>query len=109
MPGSASSLGHPRQSIQRLADELVRGGLVRFEDNPEHQRAKLLVPAEAGRTLHRQQTLRSLEWAKGLTEGLDPALLVQTVETLRLLRRRIERDRRQPLAPDEQRQEGNDG
>src|ERR1700752_2219945 len=31
-----------RQSVQRVADVLERDGLVTFEDNPSHRRAKLV-------------------------------------------------------------------
>lgn len=86
------SLGHPRQSIQRLADELVGRGLIAQKNNPEHARARLLVPTPAGVELHQQQTRRSLHWAERIAGDLDPPLLQQTIETLRLLRSRIELD-----------------
>lgn len=43
-----------RQSVQRVADLLERDGLVAYEDNPRHRRAKLarLTP-EGGRVLAR--------------------------------------------------------
>jgi DNA-binding MarR family transcriptional regulator len=85
------SLGHPRQSIQRLASELENLGLIRFEDNPEHKRARLLVATGNGREMHQQQERQSLNWAEQISAGIDPALLLQTVDTLRTLRRRIER------------------
>src|SRR5919197_5544222 len=31
-----------RQSVQRVADDLERAGLVAYEDNPNHRRAKLV-------------------------------------------------------------------
>lgn len=85
------SLGHPRQSIQRLASELDKLGLIRFEDNPDHKRARLLVATATGRELHQQQERKSLSWAEQISAGIDPGLLLQTVDTLRTLRRRIER------------------
>lgn len=86
------SLGHPRQSIQRLADELVQRGLIALKDNPEHARARLLAPTVAGRALHGEQTRRSLHWAARIAGGLDLTVLEHTIETLRLLRQRIEAD-----------------
>ena len=43
-----------RQSVQRIADLLVRDGLVAYEDNPEHRRAKLVRLTPAGRRDPRQ-------------------------------------------------------
>lgn len=47
--GVARGLGMARQSVQRIADVLVAGGLAAYEPNPAHRRAKLLRPTPAGR------------------------------------------------------------
>ncbi|MFI6419582.1 MarR family winged helix-turn-helix transcriptional regulator [Streptomyces sp. NPDC050842] len=47
--GIARVMGITRQSVQRIADLLVREGLAAYETNPAHRRAKLLAPTEAGR------------------------------------------------------------
>ncbi|MFF5975250.1 MarR family winged helix-turn-helix transcriptional regulator [Streptomyces sp. NPDC012769] len=47
--GIARVMGITRQSVQRVADLLVRDGLAVYEPNPAHRRAKLLAPTEAGR------------------------------------------------------------
>ncbi|WP_328943920.1 MarR family winged helix-turn-helix transcriptional regulator [Streptomyces sp. NBC_00250] len=47
--GIARVMGITRQSVQRIADLLVREGLAVYEPNPAHRRAKLLTPTEAGR------------------------------------------------------------
>ena len=39
-----------RQSVQRIADLLVADGLCGYQDNPHHQRAKLLELTSAGRS-----------------------------------------------------------
>jgi DNA-binding MarR family transcriptional regulator len=46
--GIAREMGITRQSVQRIADLLVRKGLAEFGPNPAHRRAKLLHPTEAG-------------------------------------------------------------
>ena len=52
-----------RQSVQRVADVLEREGLVAYEDNPRHRRAKLarLTP-EGGRLLARIERAQH-DWA----------------------------------------------
>ena len=46
--GIARSMGVARQSVQRLANEMVEEGLSTWQDNPQHRRAKLLVPTQKG-------------------------------------------------------------
>lgn len=50
VPDIARRLGLQRQSVQRVADELVADSLARYEDNPRHQRSRLLVTTAAGRS-----------------------------------------------------------
>ncbi|MER5432120.1 MarR family transcriptional regulator [Streptomyces sp. NPDC002588] len=47
--GIARVMGITRQSVQRIADLLVRDGLAEYRPNPAHRRAKLLTPTEEGR------------------------------------------------------------
>ncbi|MFK4154836.1 MarR family winged helix-turn-helix transcriptional regulator [Streptomyces fungicidicus] len=47
--GIARAMGITRQSVQRVADLLVRRGLAEYRPNPAHRRAKLLAPTEQGR------------------------------------------------------------
>jgi DNA-binding MarR family transcriptional regulator len=44
----ARVLSLARQSVQRVADALEAGGLVRYVENPRHRRAHLVVPTAAG-------------------------------------------------------------
>ncbi|MFD3687604.1 MarR family winged helix-turn-helix transcriptional regulator [Nocardiopsis sp. NPDC058631] len=44
----ARRFGTSRQSVQRIADLLVEGGLAEYLPNPAHSRAKLLAPTEEG-------------------------------------------------------------
>lgn len=50
VPDIARKLGLQRQSVQRVADELVRDGLARYEENPRHRRSPLLATTAAGKT-----------------------------------------------------------
>ncbi|MER6971714.1 MarR family transcriptional regulator [Nocardioides sp. NPDC000445] len=49
VPDIARKLGLQRQSVQRVADELVRDGLARYEENPRHRRSPLLAATAAGK------------------------------------------------------------
>lgn len=94
VPQIGRSLGYPRQTIQRQADLLVERGLVRFVENPDHKRAHRLVATEAGRALHAAADDRSRRWAARFTRGLSAEKLAITVETLRLIRHRLETEAR---------------
>ncbi len=44
----ARNMGLTRQAVQRIVDLLAEQGLVAFEPNPHHRRAKLVVLTQAG-------------------------------------------------------------
>lgn len=46
--GVAREMGLTRQSVQRIADLLVREGFADYRPNPDHARAKLLTPTPQG-------------------------------------------------------------
>jgi DNA-binding MarR family transcriptional regulator len=82
-------LGLARQGVQRIADILEAEGLVRYEENPAHQRAKLLMLTPDGEaTLHDIQ-VRQVAWADALGAKIGPddlhaatATLTRTLESL---------------------------
>jgi DNA-binding MarR family transcriptional regulator len=55
VPAIARRLGLTRQSVQRVADELVDEGVVKRSGNPDHQRSPLLALTTEGR-----ETLRKI-------------------------------------------------
>src|SRR6478735_303172 len=62
----ARTLGLARQSVQRVADALETAGLLAFEDNPHHRRARLAALTTEGRaTLARIQGAQR-PWANEL-------------------------------------------
>jgi DNA-binding MarR family transcriptional regulator len=91
-------LGLARQSVQRVADALEDGGFVRYEDNPRHRRARLVVPTEAGtaalRRIEREQQpwadaigaavgQRDLERLRGLLDRVTAAVEAQAASRIR--------------------------
>jgi DNA-binding MarR family transcriptional regulator len=94
VPQIGRSLGYPRQTIQRHAEELVGLGFVEFVDNPDHKRAKRLVATHAGAAWYAEAHRRALDWAAKFTCGLDPEDLATAVGVLRQVRQRLERQAR---------------
>ncbi len=92
----ARSLGYSRQAIQRLVDSLAATGYIRFEDNPFHLRAKLLIATEAGRRAHAEGDRKSRSWAAHITKDISAKNLRLVVETLRHIRGKLE-DEVRPL------------
>lgn len=65
----ARLMGLTRQAVQRLANEMVASGHLRFEPNPNHKRAALLVLTCSGRKMFEEITSRQVMWANALAEG----------------------------------------
>lgn len=75
-----------RQSVQRVADVLERDGLIAYEDNPRHRRAKLARLTPAGRrTLLRIQEAQG-EWANRHGAEVELGDLEQAAQLLRRIR-----------------------
>ncbi len=88
----ARNMGLSRQSVQRLANELEAQGIIRFAPNPHHQRAKLVLLTDRGKSLYAAASARQSPWATGLAEGLPAKTIEAATQVLRTLRSRLEAD-----------------
>jgi DNA-binding MarR family transcriptional regulator len=86
VPQIGRSLGHTRQSVQRVADRLTARGLLAVEENPDHKRAPLLALTEAGRAAHDRVRERSTAWFAQVTAGIDADGMARAAEILHALR-----------------------
>ena len=83
----ARSMHLARQSVQRLADVLVRDGFAAYEDNPAHRRAKLLRITPQGRSALRTIQTAQVAWSDRMGAELGLAELQQVSASLdRVLR-----------------------
>jgi DNA-binding MarR family transcriptional regulator len=78
----ARSLRLARQSVQRVADLLVREGLAGYEDNPRHRRAKLLALTELGRSRLQIIQANQRAWANTVGAELGDRKLSEVIEVL---------------------------
>jgi DNA-binding MarR family transcriptional regulator len=62
-----------RQSVQRLADVLVRDGFAVYQDNPAHRRAKLLAITPRGRSALRTIQAAQVAWSDRMGVELGEA------------------------------------
>ena len=71
----AKTLGLARQSVQRVADALEAAGLVRYVDNPNHRRARLVSLTDEGRAALASIQAEQRPWADRLGAAVgEPSL-----------------------------------
>jgi len=86
----ARSMGLHRQGVQRIVNELEAEGIVAFDDNPHHRRAKLVRLTKKGKALYREADRRQKPWARGLARELDAREIASAHRLLKSLRERLE-------------------
>jgi DNA-binding MarR family transcriptional regulator len=78
----AQDIGHARQSVQRIADNLAAEGLVSYEENPTDRRARILALTSDGAEVLAEIYQRQVEWSRQIMQQLSPAQLVQIANKL---------------------------
>lgn len=86
----ARDLGGNRQNVQRIVNDLHRDGLVRFEINPHHRRAQLVVLTDSGRQAFNQAMALQAPWVNQLTEGIAVQDIVVVHRVVSALREKLE-------------------
>lgn len=69
----ARGWGYARQSVQRVADVLVKEGFGAYEENPGHRRAQLLRLTPRGRSALRTIQAAQRSWADALGADIGEA------------------------------------
>jgi DNA-binding MarR family transcriptional regulator len=85
----ARDMGANRQNVQRIINDLRKGGLVAFEPNPHHRRAQLVVLTDKGRQAFDAAMRLQATWVNGLSEGLSVKDVKTTHQVMLALRRRL--------------------
>lgn len=83
--------GLARQSVQRVADLLVRDELAVYEENPKHRRAQLLALTPKGLSVLRTIQSAQRDWANSLGAEIGEADLHQLNALLARLLRILEK------------------
>lgn len=87
----ARDMGANRQNVQRIVNDLERDGHVRFQPNPHHRRAHLVVLTAKGQQAYDDAMRLQAPWMNELSEGLSPDDIAATRQLLVVLRERLER------------------
>lgn len=85
----ARNMGLTRQSVQRLVDVLEEEGVVCFEDNPHHLRAKLIRMTEVGERKYAKVMEIQVGWVNHLSQGLRVADVKVALQVLRAMEERL--------------------
>lgn len=85
----ARNMGLQRQSVQRLANILSTETFVRFIENPDHKRAKLVKLTERGQAILKKVKRVQVKWANQISSGIRERDLKQTEAVLQELSRRL--------------------
>jgi DNA-binding MarR family transcriptional regulator len=86
----AREMGLARQSVQRVADQLVADGLLAFQDNPHHRRAALLVMTDQGTRAFEAIMDRQAPWVNELARGLALDDITAATDVLRRIEERLD-------------------
>jgi DNA-binding MarR family transcriptional regulator len=86
----ADNMGLARQSVQRIVDELAQAGLVGFEPNPAHKRAKLVVMTPRGQRAFARANELWMPIADTMAAQLAARELRKTTDNLAALRGRLD-------------------
>ncbi|MDW5594111.1 MarR family transcriptional regulator [Conexibacter stalactiti] len=86
----ARTMGLARQSVRETAEALARDGLVVFQANPRHRRAKLVAITEAGRAALAYAEEQQVQWANRTAAASTLRSLQGAVATLRGLSGRLD-------------------
>ena len=86
----ARSMGLTRQAVQRLVNELAAEGFVAFNDNPHHQRAKLVVLTKRGRDAFDAVSRLQVPWVNDLAAHLPAKSLAAATQVLAALTRQLD-------------------
>ena len=82
----ARDMGANRQNVQRIINDLEREELVKFEANPHHRRAPLVILTEKGKRAFDAAMRLQAPWINRLSEGLsikDVQMFHRMIEALR--------------------------
>jgi len=91
VPQLARARSVSRQRMQKLADEMVKDGVVKLVDNPAHRRSKFLQLTPEGEQMLQELTARVAREAEQLAQDMDEQELRITVNILKELRYKLEK------------------
>jgi DNA-binding MarR family transcriptional regulator len=88
----ARATDYTRQSVQRLADTLVRDGLATYAPDPEDRRRQIITLTAKGSRVLAEMEADFDRWSKRLVQTLGKENLTETIAYLHELKRVLDAD-----------------
>ena len=85
----ARNMGLTRQSVRRTANVLKDKGLVKFQENPDHKRAKLVTPTKKGHKVLNQVERIQIDWSNSVSKEFSASELEKVIRTLKTLSEKL--------------------
>ena len=85
VPMIAQAMGQSRQSVQRISNEMIKDGLLKTQNNPDHQRAKFLVLTEQGVNMYGQAMQKQIPWVNLIADHFEQSDLELAASVLQKL------------------------
>jgi DNA-binding MarR family transcriptional regulator len=85
----ARNMGLQRQSVQRTVNMLVSSGMVATHENPNHQRARLVLFTKSGRAAYEETVAIQVKWANETAASFSESELSTALRSLRSLHARL--------------------
>ncbi|WNZ25835.1 MarR family transcriptional regulator [Leptolyngbya sp. NK1-12] len=79
----------PRQSVQKLANEMLKDGVIELVNNPAHKRSKLLRLTSKGEVVFQEMSDRIAELAETLAKQQDAAQLQNAADVVKKLHEQL--------------------
>lgn len=86
----AASMGQTRQGVQRLSDSMANAGILAYEDNPHHKKAKLVAMTSKGREMFAALKKKQTPWANKNSADMGSKDMEVTLEVLREMVQKLE-------------------
>ena len=81
----ARAMGQSRQGVQRIANRLIEKGILVYQDNPAHKRARLLKLTKKGQRTYSQLDTIQAPWANMSGKGFKVTDLKTALNVVREL------------------------
>lgn len=89
VPQIGRAMGQSRQAVQRLVDVMIKDGLLRLVDNPNHKRAKYVEITDKAAKIYQQMDQKQIPWATQCSEQLTPDELETTLSVIQKISKKL--------------------
>jgi DNA-binding MarR family transcriptional regulator len=92
VPGIARVLGQSRQAVQRISDVMVKNGLLKYSENPNHKKSVLVTLTEKGKQVYGELRAVQDPWALETTLDMSDTDLETALRVVHRLIQKFDRE-----------------